>query len=162
MIRPLRCNCPYFALQLVQVQSGRMQVTSTDWGQTLINDPEQLVTQVFCSACPVAYNYSQTGLWQPISSIILEAAYEGTLRAAALSAHKHAGKAGAKRVYLTLLGGGAFGNPTSWITAAIDAALRKCEHFDLDVKLVMFSRDLPTDHEVEQLLERWSARCGTK
>ena len=41
-------------------------------------------------------------------------------------------------VFLTLLGGGAFGNPASWIHAAIGRALGLMKTFDLDVRLVNY------------------------
>jgi len=41
-------------------------------------------------------------------------------------------------VFLTLLGGGAFGNQHSWIVAAMRRALELMTHFDLDVRLVSY------------------------
>ena len=41
-------------------------------------------------------------------------------------------------VFLTLLGGGAFGNPSSWIDAAMRRALKLMMTFDLDVRLVSY------------------------
>jgi hypothetical protein len=49
----------------------------------------------------------------------LEAAYEATLWAAVLNAQRGAPNI----VFLTLLGRGAFGNPSSWIYAAMRRAL---------------------------------------
>ena len=51
--------------------------------------------------------------------MILEAVYEATMWAAALNAQRGASNV----VFLTLLGGGAFGNQSSWIHAAIRRAL---------------------------------------
>ena len=41
-------------------------------------------------------------------------------------------------VFLTLLGGGAFGNQESWIFSAIRRALNLFTHFNIDVRLVSF------------------------
>jgi hypothetical protein len=41
-------------------------------------------------------------------------------------------------VFLTLLGGGAFGNSASWIDAAMRRALQLVATFDLDVRLVSY------------------------
>jgi len=41
-------------------------------------------------------------------------------------------------VFLTLLGGGAFGNSSSWIYSAIRRALKLVVNFDLDVRLVIY------------------------
>jgi len=78
------------------------------------------VTQAYCSALPVAYSRHSPDRWEPFARLVLEAAYETTLCAAVLNARS----SGNNRVYLTLLGGGAFGNRTGWITDAVERALR--------------------------------------
>ena len=42
---------------------------------------------------------------------------------------EHAEQTGSKTLFLTLLGGGAFGNPTEWITDAIVRAFKDCRVF---------------------------------
>lgn len=96
------------------------------------------VSQAFCSALPIAYGSVPRRYWQAFASLVLEAAYEGTLWAAVANAHR----GGTNVVLLTRLGGGAFGNDDDWIDAAMRRALRKAASFDLDVKLV--SRDAPS------------------
>ena len=130
-----------------------VQVTSQGWGRQLQPDPAHLVTQVFCSACPVAYNSGHAAPWQPLASIVLEGAFEATLRAAALNAHRHRGAEGSRRVFLTLLGGGVFGNSVPWIVAALDAALQRCAGLGLDVRLVLFEPPVP--REVSALVDKW-------
>lgn len=66
--------------------------------------------------------------------LVLEAAYEATLWAALLNAQRGASNV----VFLTLLGGGAFGNHGGWIHAAIRRALGLMTTFDLDVRLVSY------------------------
>ena len=77
------------------------------------------VTQVYCSAMPVAYGVQPVSTWESIAQLVLEAAYEATLLAGVLNARRGV----SNRVLLTSLGGGAFGNDPEWITAAIDRAL---------------------------------------
>ena len=89
-----------------------------------------LVHQAYCSAVPVSYSGHPADAWAPLARLVLDAAYEATLRAAVTL--------GAPRVYLTLLGGGAFGNRTAWILAAIDRALDACGGADLDVVVVSY------------------------
>jgi hypothetical protein len=72
--------------------------------------------------------------WELFASLVLEAAYAATLWAAVLSAQRGASNV----VFLTLLGGGAFGNSSSWIHAAMRQALRLMAPFDLEVRLVSF------------------------
>jgi hypothetical protein len=78
-----------------------------------------LVTQAYCSALPVAYaRHSTPDLWEPFARLVLDAAYEATLCAAILNS-----ATASRTLFLTLLGGGAFGNTTEWIVAAIRRAL---------------------------------------
>lgn len=92
----------------------------------------QTVSQAFCSALPVAYGDAPQASWEPFALLVLEAAYEATLWAAVLNAKRGASNV----VYLTLLGGGAFGNRSSWIYAALRRALTLASQFNLDVRLV--------------------------
>lgn len=96
--------------------------------------PEQRVTQVFCSAMPVAYAPAPAVLWAPFASLVLEGAYEATLWAAVLNAARGASNV----VCLTQLGGGAFGNDPAWILAALRRALGLVRTVGLDVRIVTF------------------------
>ena len=121
------------------------EVTSTGWGRNLLGAPEQTVTQVLGSACAVAYNAgaSRPHEWAPLASLVLEAGYEATLLAAALSANARGWERGSARVYLTLLGGGVFGNEIAWITRAIERACDACADLPLDVRIVTYSGQIP-------------------
>ncbi len=92
------------------------------------------VNQVFCSALPVAYGRHSAALWEPFARLVLEAAYEATLRCAWITACA----GGSNRVLLTGLGGGAFGNRSDWISDALDYALNCVKGTDLDVYLVCY------------------------
>jgi O-acetyl-ADP-ribose deacetylase (regulator of RNase III) len=70
--------------------------------------------------------------WQPFARLVLEAAYEATFAVAA----RVSAQTGVNRLYLTRLGGGAFGNPAAWITDAIAGAVRRFSACDLEVILV--------------------------
>ncbi len=104
--------------------------------QVTINDAERLVCQVYCSAMPVAYFDVDAGLWAPLAQIVLEAAYEATL----LAAIQNAAQTANNRVFLTMLGGGAFGNRPDWIEAAVLRALRLFATSGLDVHLVSYGQ----------------------
>lgn len=103
-----------------------------------------VVSQVFCSALPVAYSGLSRGPWAPFASLILEAAYEATMWSAVLNARRGASNV----VLLTLLGGGAFGNDEAWILAALRRALTLTSQFDLDVRLVSFGAPSPATRSV--------------
>jgi hypothetical protein len=79
-----------------------------------------------------------------LARLTLEAAYEATLTAAVVNAYAN----GNRLVYLTLLGGGAFGNPTAWIIDAIERALRLTMREDLDVAIVSYGGSNP---EIQRL-----------
>ncbi len=88
------------------------------------------VSQAFCSALSCGYASGALHQWRPIARLVLEAAYEATLLAAIVDAARAAGSG---RVWLTFLGGGAFGNSPVWIYDAIGRALRACEDRELEV-----------------------------
>ncbi len=113
------------------------------------------VSQVFCSALPVAYSQLPPAHWEPLARLVLEAAYEATLRIAAASA-AGGGKA---TVLLTRLGGGAFGNPDPWIDDAIWRALSLVEFEGLDVRLVSFGADHPA---FVATARRWAAASSAQ
>ena len=92
------------------------------------------VSQLFCSALPVAYSLVPPAHWEPFAVLVLEAAYEATMWAAVLNARRGASNV----IFLTLLGGGAFGNRGNWIRAAIWRALKLTASYDLDIRLVSY------------------------
>ncbi|GJD51212.1 hypothetical protein OPKNFCMD_3964 [Methylobacterium crusticola] len=98
--------------------------------------PGPLVSQVFCSALPVAYSDVEASAWEPFARLVLEAAYEATL----LAGLRNAARGASDRVLLTRLGGGAFGNEDGWIDDAILRALRMAGRPGLDVVLVSYGR----------------------
>ena len=102
------------------------QVTLDDCGHT--------VSQAYCSAMPVRYTTHERDLWQPFATLILEAAYEATLCAAIVNS----ARTGCKKLFLTLLGGGAFGNNPDWILEALSRALNLQSDSGLDISIVSF------------------------
>jgi hypothetical protein len=102
--------------------------------QVTLNDCNHLVSQAYCSALPVAYSRHPLSLWADFARLILEAAYEATICVAILNSIRN----GNNRLFLTLLGGGAFGNETDWIIGAIQRALNLYKHADLDVAIVSY------------------------
>ena len=97
------------------------------------------VSQAFCSALPVAYSRVPAVHWASFASLILKAAYEATMWAAVANAQRGSSNV----VFLTRLGGGAFGNDDAWIHAAMRQALEMVEMFELDVRLVSYGSPSP-------------------
>ncbi|MGE0131728.1 MAG: hypothetical protein AB7U82_26900 [Blastocatellales bacterium] len=107
--------------------------------QVTLNDSGHLVSQVYCSALPVAYSAHSSNLWAEFARLVLEAAYEATICAAILNSVKN----GDNRVFLTLLGGGAFGNQSDWIIGGLQRALNLYRQFDLNVAIVSYGSSRP-------------------
>lgn len=107
--------------------------------QVTINECDHDVAQVYGSALPVAYSHISSKLWAPMARLLLEASYEATLLAGLINAQA----CGNNRIYLTLLGGGAFGNQESWILDAIRRAIRLVETQGLDIRIVSYGSPHP-------------------
>jgi hypothetical protein len=107
--------------------------------QVTLDDSRHAVSQAYCSALPVAYSRHPSHLWAAFARLILEAAYEATICTAILNAMSH----GSNRLFLTLLGGGAFGNAPAWIIDAIQRALTLYKDVELDVVIVSYGSPSP-------------------
>ena len=102
--------------------------------QVTLNESNNLVSQVYCSALPVSYSGIPRNNWEVFARLILEATYEATLWAALINYEN----TGNKRVYLTLVGGGAFGNDRAWIFDAMKKAITKFKNTPLELKIVSY------------------------
>ena len=116
--------------------------------QVTLNNSNHTVSQAYCSALPVAYSYYSSALWEEFARLILEASYEATICTAILNSIRN----GNKRLFLTLLGGGAFGNETGWIIGAIQRALNLYKYVDLDVVIVSYGS---SSQYVQQLVNQY-------
>lgn len=123
----------------IQQLQGLLRIGLHQNVQVTLNDCQHHVTQALCSALPIAYSSYPTELWADFAQLVLNAAYEATLAAAV----QNAAETGNNRVFLTLLGGGAFGNPEGWIIAAIRRALLLYQNSGLSVMIVSHSRSNP-------------------
>ena len=121
--------------RLVQDAENALRV-GVHWGTQARPPHTHRVCQVYASALPVAYGRAaRAAEWEPFARLVLRAAYEATLAVGALKA-RDAGRRQA--VYLTSLGGGAFGNRDAWITEAVRGALHKFRDAPLDVYKVHY------------------------
>jgi len=83
-----------------------------------------------------------------LAQLVLEAAYEATLRAACIQQSEGRGST----VLLTRLGGGAFGNDDEWIDTALMRALRLTEWMGLDVWIVCYGT---VDRRTRTIIADW-------
>ena len=155
-----------------------IEVTSSRWGTELCTDPHHLVTQVFCtftlylfyfifylithhivdqvfcSACSLAYAGTDGGTdheWEPFARLALDSSYEACLWVTLLNACRYGGKHASKTVVLTILGGGAFGNPIHWIADAIGRALYQLQLIEVELDVVINSYSSQVDRRIVQV-----------
>lgn len=117
--------------------------------EVTISENKNRVSQAYCSALPVAYSNISSVLWSDFACLVLESTYEATLFAALINYSKTDNN----KVFLTLVGGGAFGNDTKWIMDALKKALIKFNRTPLDIKIVSFGR---SKSYVKELLENFN------
>ena len=119
--------------------------------------PERLlVQQAYCSAMPVAYSRHSDRDWKEFGRFVLNGAYEATLLAGVWNSQRGE-ESGSNRVFLTLLGGGAFGNPTEWILDAMFRALMLVQDAGLDVVVVSYGY---SNSRVQDLIARYQESIG--
>lgn len=130
----------------IEELSGSIKIGVQYDTEVTLQNCSHLVSQAYCSAMPVAYSQHSSELWQPLASLILQAAYQATLAAAVINAQRN----GNNQVYLTLLGGGAFGNSMDWIISAISTAINSYKDSGLCLRLVSYGRSKAV---VKQLID---------
>lgn len=114
--------------------------------QVTLQGSEHCVSQAYCSALPVAYSDLPVAVWQPFAQLVLDAAYEATFTAAVIN-QKNTGN---PRLFLTLLGGGVFGNRIEWIINAIKRSCMLYQQSNLEAFIVSYGRSKP---EVRELIK---------
>lgn len=113
---------------------GKLKV-GLQWDtEVTIADFKQIVSQIYCSALPVAYSNIESVYWENFARIILEATYEATLHASLINYER----TGNNKVFLTLVGGGAFGNDMDWIIDSLRLAILKFKSTPLDIGVVSY------------------------
>ncbi|MGE0010364.1 MAG: NADAR family protein [Candidatus Babeliales bacterium] len=96
-----------------------------------VSNPSQRINQIFAAAMnPYQHNVNSAG-FKNLAQMLLYAAYEGGLK----SAYAH----GKKKVFLTLIGGGVFKNDLSWITQAIEEAVKPfLTYGNMEINLIVY------------------------
>ena len=99
-----------------------------------INDPDQIVNQVLVAAADwrTNKNYINDQAALDWAYTLIQLAFEGTLRIAALKKKK--------KVFLTLVGGGAFGNPVEWIIDVLTTLADFIQDSGLEVILIGYTK----------------------
>ena len=113
---------------------GKLMVGLQAGTEVTIGDSNHQVSQVFCSALPVAYSDVPASQWNHFPRLILDATYELTFYIALQNLFKN----DCNKLYLTLVGGGVFGNKIDWILSSIDRSLQLFANSGLNVKIVSY------------------------
>ena len=98
--------------------------------------------------CQSPIHATNRSIGHPLARLVLEAAYEATLCAGILNYSR----TGCNRLFLTLLGGGAFGNDPQWIFSAIRRAFDVYANCGLEVSIVSFGA---SNRDVRQLVNEY-------
>ncbi len=125
---------------------GKLRIGAQWDSEVTISNNRNLITQVYCSALPVAYSNIEEDLWSDFAKLVLDATYEATLYVAL----KKYERTKNNKVFLTLIGGGAFGNKKEWIFKAIENSIKKFSKTPLDIKIVSYGA---SDRDINQFIK---------
>lgn len=127
---------------------GLLKVGIQKETEVTIVDRLQKVTQIYCSALPVGYSATNPIKWEKFSILILDGLYESTI----LSAIENREKTDNNKVYLTLVGGGVFGNKPEWIIESVVKNLKKYEFSGLEINFVSYGQSNKTVRRIIEML----------
>lgn len=130
--------------QLDKLKSS-LQVGLLKHAEVTAGNSNNHVSQIFCSALPLSY-FPHNDQIHSFAQSILDATYEATFHAAL---HNYV-ITGNSTVYLTLVGGSAFGNNVQWILASIRKCILAFRKWPLDIRIVSYCQSNP---QVQQLIE---------
>jgi len=117
--------------------------------EVTIANSRHTVSQAYCSALPVAYSHHSPELWSEFARLILEASYEASFCVGILNYLRN----GNNTLYLTLIGGGAFGNKREWIINSVYRSLNLYKHVGLDVAIVSYGY---SNEDIQELIKKFS------
>lgn len=115
---------------------GKLRIGLQRNTEVTLSGCEHVVSQAYCAALPVAYGGPAAETWEPFARLLLQATYEAVFCAARLNR----AETGNHKLFLTLVGGGAFGNRERWIADAIIRAAAVHADSGLDVQIVSYGR----------------------
>ena len=98
---------------------------------------------------PISYSQHPPELWSEFAKLVLDATYGATFCAAILNFQK----TGNNKLYLTFIGGGAFGNSQIWIMNSIQRSLNLYKNVGLDVIVVSHNY---SNHHIQNLIKEFN------
>jgi hypothetical protein len=123
---------------------------------TLCKSEEQIINQVFTAALNLGglnSKYSKIPEIQKLAKFLLKGAYMATIFSAIENANNQpASFKGRNKLYLTLIGGGVFGNEHSWIAEALYSCIDLIKQSGLQIYLIIYA-SYTCDEESLQILQ---------
>ena len=115
---------------------------------TEVMNTNHTLSQIYCSAIPISYitNVLEKDL-ERFSKLILDSAYEATFISAILNPLSN-------KVFLTYLGGGAFGNKLEWIYDSIEKNCEKFKEYNLEIIIIKYSHGV--DKKIEEISTKYN------
>lgn len=108
-------------------------------GNLVLASGDQIVHHVYCAALDFSGSVPHNLLYDTIGKAILRASYKISILSAWENSVKYPDLAGSKKLYLTLLGGGVFGNPHEWICDAVLENEQLIVESGLEVYLIFYN-----------------------
>ena len=133
-------------LETYEMVKGMLKV-GIQWDtEVTLNERQQIVSQVYCSALPIGYSLVEENNWEEFARLILAGTYEATIRAGLINSTR----TNNNRIFLTLVGGGVFGNKKEWIIESLLENLQLFKKESLDLRIVSYGTSNPVVQEIIQ------------
>uniref|UniRef100_A0A6B2L742 Uncharacterized protein n=1 Tax=Arcella intermedia TaxID=1963864 RepID=A0A6B2L742_9EUKA len=135
----------------VEVTSG----TKRDGLIYMVEQSGQIINQVFTASINLGGTramFASRPKIQKLAQMLLKAAYRGTILVAMENALKAPPElVGRNKLFLTLIGGGAFGNDLEWIVGALYEQLELIKRSGLEITLVIYAQYTVTEYALQTL-----------
>ena len=115
----------------------------------------QIINQIYCAAPALSYSpLIPLAAWEQLSKLILTAQYESCICCAMKNAVRHTDKEGSRKLFLTMLGTGAYGNDPQWVWEVLGPLCTKYTTTDLEIYVVNHSEHFPENLVEGQVVTR--------
>lgn len=118
------------------------------WDTEVIPSKDKyLVSQIYCSALPVIYHDIHKDKFDKFARLILRGTYEATFLSAVLNKESN-------KVFLTLVGAGAFGNKKELVLDAIKYCLKQYDNYGLEVTFITYGNEY--DRDIQNIIKEFN------
>jgi len=142
--------------------TGGVQVTGgyfdSNQGNVLVTDEDHVINHIYSVGLHLGRNRTEEFNYNPknknmkrLAQLLLYATYEGVIEAAI--------KLEKEKLYLTLVGGGAFNNDPQWICDAIMRIMPRIKESGIKTYLVIFDSKNASDKKVYEFFQKESKKA---